>query len=206
MNRIVHVCQHVLLEQPLVYRLSQLLLAPGDQGILTQRIAGLARTLPDAQRLLDVGCGPRSWLWRIGLHPIGLDISQSYTVNFHGQSKPTVRASAAALPFASNSLNGVWSIGLLHHLPDLLAVATIEEMVRVCAFGGYVVIFDAVLPDPPLARPVAYFLRRIDRGRFVRREEELRSLISSFVPFTVERITYSHTGLEALCMVYVSPH
>ena len=120
--------------------------------------------LPPAEQVLDIGCGPVSFLWKTGLQPIGLDISHAYTLTFNRQGKAAITASSTDLPFADRIFDGVWSIGLLHHLSDDMACKTVEEMLRVCRRGGYVAIIDAVMPKSAWANPLAYLLRRTDRG------------------------------------------
>jgi len=186
------------LERPWLYRLSQTLLAPGNQKAIMNRIGKLLTHLPPATRILDVGCGPSSWLWQAGLRPIGLDLSVAYTASYNQQGGVAVTGSAAALPFSDNTFDGVWSIALLHHLPDDLARQTVNEMLRVCRPHGYIAIFDAVLPEPAWHRPLAYALRRLDRGKFMRRENELKNLLPPRESFGLERFTYTYNGLEAV--------
>lgn len=76
-------------------------------------------------------------------------------------------------------------------------------MLRVSRPGGYLVILDAALPEPAWKRPVAYALRRLDRGRFVRRQAHLISLLPSSQFWTVERFDYTVTGLELLGCYWV---
>lgn len=187
-----------LLERPWFYRLSQFLLAPGAEKAIVEKIKHLLTQLPPADRILDVGCGPSSWLWRVGLHPVGLDLSPTYTAAFINYGEPAVTGSAAALPFPDCSFDGIWSIGLLHHLPDGVARQAVSEMLRICRPGGYMVIYDGVLPDPGWRRPVAYALRRVDRGKFMRREHEFKTMLPPDKAFTMERFTYSFVGLEAM--------
>jgi len=187
-----------LLERPWLYRLSQSLLAPGAEKSITYKIKGCIAKLPSAQRILDVGCGPSSWLWRVGVYPVGLDLSADYTKVFGRHGEPVITGSAAALPFPDGCFDGVWSIGLLHHLTDNVARQAVIEMLRVCRPGGYLVIFDAVLPEPAWKRPIAYALRKMDRGRYVRQQIHLTSLLSVDQPWTVERFEYASTGLELL--------
>ena len=186
-----------LLEKPWIYRLNRLL-APGTGKAIAQTVNGLLTQLPPAHRILDVGCGPSSQLWRVGLHPIGLDLSFSYSAAFSHCGGPAVTGSAAALPFSDSSFDGVWSFGLLHHLPEGVARQAVSEMLRVCRPGGYMVIFDAVLPDPGWRRPIAYALRRVDRGKFMRREDEFKAILPPDKSFIMGRITYSFNGLEAM--------
>jgi len=187
-----------LLERPWIYRLSQLFLAPGGEKAFKQKIKQLLTQLPPAHRILDVGCGPSSWLWRVGLYPVGLDLSFDYTAAFSHHGQTAITGSADALPFLDNSFDGVWSIGLLHHLSDSEARQAVSEMMRICCPGGYVVIFDAVLPEPPWKRPVAWMIRRLDRGRFIRTQFALESILPQCEGWICERLSYSLTGLEGL--------
>jgi len=194
-------CKNVvyrLLERPSIYRLSGLFLAPGAEKTLKQKIKQLLTQLPIAHRILDVGCGPSSYLWRLELHPIGLDLSHVYTSTFHHHGYPAITGSADALPFHNGYFDSVWSIGLLHHLPDDVARQAVKEMIRICRPGGYVVIFDAVLPEPAWQRPAAWMIRRLDRGRFMRTQLALESILSQSKGWICERFSYSLTGLEGL--------
>lgn len=191
------------LERPFVYRLAQSLLAPGADGRLT---AWLARTVGEVSGpALDVACGPDSWLWRVGIEPIGLDISPAYTATFTGPGgdRAAVCASAGELPLADACCGLVFSLGLLHHLPDNLAARAVAEMVRVCAPGGKVVVFDGLLPDSALTRPLAWLIRKADRGRFMRTGAELAAVIgrSGTDGWRTEKLTYALTGLEGLALV-----
>jgi SAM-dependent methyltransferase len=87
---------------------------------------------------------------------------------------------------------------LLHHLSDGEARGAVGEMIRICRPCGYIVIFDAVLPEPAWQRPVAKILRRLDRGRFMRTQADLESFLVRREAWTCERISYSFIGLEGL--------
>jgi SAM-dependent methyltransferase len=187
-----------LLEIPWIYRFSQFILAPGGDKALIKKIKQVLKQLPPASRVLDVGCGPSSWLWRVGLCPVGLDLSFAYILTFSQRRGPAVTGSAVELPFLDGSFDSVWSIGLLHHLPDDLARRAVSEMIRICRPGGYIVIFDAVLPEPAWQRPVAQILRRLDRGRFMRTQAALESFLLKREAWVCERISYSLAGLEGL--------
>jgi SAM-dependent methyltransferase len=192
-----------LLDRPAIYRLSQLLVAPGAEKSITRKIDQLLSQLPSAQHVLDVGCGPSSWLWRARLHPVGLDISADYTAAFGQLGELVVNGSATALPFADECFEGIWSIGLLHHLPDVAVRETLSEMLRVCRTHGYVVVLDAVLPEPVWSRPIAYTLRRLDRGGFVRHQGDLLSLLPSRQSWRTERFSYTYTGLELVGCYFI---
>jgi hypothetical protein len=65
-----------------------------------------------------------------------------------------------------------------------------------------VAILDAVLPASAMRRPVAAFIRRLDRGQHMRRESALRALLDPCGRWTYTRFTYSATGLEMLACVH----
>jgi len=185
-----------LLDQPGFYRLVQNLLAYGSSHLVSSHIQTLRAKLPTPEHILDIGCGPKSWLWQAGAHPIGIDLTYSYCKAFHAKTEPAVMGSANGLPFPSGSFAEVWSIGMFHHLSDTLAQQALDEMLRVCRWNGSVVIFDAVLPVRAWQRPLAYALRRADRGRFVRSQPAFELLLPQRSHWSVERAAYSHTGLE----------
>lgn len=187
-----------VLDVPWVYRVQQAVLAAGIEKAFTRKIQELRAQLPPARRLLDVGCGPVSWLHYVDMHPVGADLSWRYVRDYTGRGERGVVASADGLPFANASFDGVWSIGLLHHLPEPVANATLREMVRVCARGGYVAVIDAVMPARAWRRPLAYVLRRLDRGGFVRSETGLGALFPPEHHWKSDRFTFAATGLEAV--------
>lgn len=192
-----------LLECERIYRMAQTLLAPRGRTDVAARMRSLIESLPKAEPLLDVGCGPSSWLWAVGRRPVGADLSPAYLRPWARLGEHAVVASADRLPFHSHTFGGVWSIGLLHHLDDDRARRTIREMLRVCRVGGYVAILDAVTPRSAWRRPVASFLRRIDRGGFVRGEEDFCRLIPATVAFRLERLSYSIHKLEMLVCTHI---
>ncbi len=184
-----------------LYRLSQHVLAPGADKSLSRLLSKQGHP----QRSLDVGCGPASWLWGAGIHPYGVDVCPEFVRAYRRVGPGAIMATATALPFADAVFDHVWSVGLLHHLSDADARASLREMTRVTRPGGHVVVLDAVPPVQPWRRPIAWLLRRFDAGAHVRSQESLTALLSERRWWT-ERVTYSYTGLEGLlCRTEVSP-
>lgn len=186
-----------LLERPWIYGLSQRLIAFGGEPI-TPLVQQMLAQMPPARRVLDIGCGPSSYLWRAGLDPIGLDLSFDYVKSFNRQGRFAVTGSAIELPFGDNTIDGVWSIGLLHHLTDDMVQLAVNQMVKVCRVGGYIVIFDGVLPEYPWKHPLAHVLRKKDRGRFMRTQSDLEYFLLPREDWVCKRIQYSPLGLEGL--------
>jgi ubiquinone/menaquinone biosynthesis C-methylase UbiE len=191
-----------LLEHPAVYHAAQLLLAPGMNGIVTRHLAKIREVISDPGHVLDVGCGPSSRLWKIGMRPIGLDYAHAYTSRFRESGGISVTASAAALPFRRESFDAVLCFGLLHHLPDDVARMTVREAQRVTRPGGHVIVFDPVLPTHPWRRPIAWCLCKLDRGRFIRSQPTVESRILGSRTWDVERITHSYLGTEGVFCVF----
>lgn len=186
------------LENPTVYRISQILLAPGMDRILTKRLFRTFADIPTPKRLLDVGCGPGSWLWNLGMDPIGADLCHAYTVKFRATGNTSVTASVTALPFPDDSFDVVFACGLLHHLPEELAREAVAEMTRVARPHGHVVLFDPVLPRVGWLRPIAWALCRLDRGRFIRSQEAYESSLLGGPDRKAQRFTHSYLGTEGL--------
>jgi SAM-dependent methyltransferase len=194
------------LETPWVYTLVQRVSAPGS-GRLLGHVA--AATFAKSRGLvLDVGCGPRLNTPPPQGRMLGLDINRDYVAEYRlGTDRQGVQGSAAALPFAPESFAEARSWGILHHLPDDVASASIREMARCVEPGGRVVVFDNVWPRRAMTRPVAWLLRKLDRGAWIRSEAALRVLVtdSAAGTWTVRRFTYSLNGMEGLIMTLTLP-
>jgi SAM-dependent methyltransferase len=191
-----------ILDHPWVYQLSQPIITMGGTIIFARRLKEILDQLPPAGSLLDVGCGPRSHLFRFGLRPFGVDVSPDYVYKYIRMGASGVAASAEALPFSSESFNGIWSIALFHHLPDPQASMTIQEFLRVCHSPGYVVIMDWVSPRHRWRRPLAAGIQRLDRGKFIRSQQEMEALLPDRHNWSIQRFTYTAAGLEMLSCLY----
>jgi SAM-dependent methyltransferase len=185
----------------LLHRLLQRALAPGASRQFDDHLRPwLAAPSPgaSAEWVLDVGAGSRSRLIGSGRRTVAVDISVWRSVAAARHGALAVVASADALPFRTGAFQATACIGLLHHLADEAAAQAVLELTRVTAAGGRTVILDAVLPEPPARRPLARLIRRFDRGRWMRRQPALEVLLASSHTWTLERLTYSWTGLEGL--------
>ena len=186
---------------PAIYKLSQAIFAPNGIRDIQAKIRWLLERFPQGNNLLDVGCGPFSWLWHHDQHPIGLDLHFLYAKAFRAEGEKSVTGSAEMLPFVSSVFDGVWSFGLLHHLPDRIAKNAIKEICRITRHGGYCVIFDAVLPETAWRGPLPWLIRKIDRGHFMRTQAEIESLLTNRGDWTCQRFTYSLYKLEGVFCV-----
>lgn len=187
-----------VLDIPLVYRVAEAVLAPGAARIITEHLSRTFAQIPTPATVLDVGCGPSSFLWSLGMKPVGLDLCPAYTKKFRDAGNLSVTASAAILPFPADSFDLVFSCSLLHHLPDAVARETIGEIVRVTRPGGQAVLFDPVLPKAAWRRPQAWALCKLDRGRFIRSQGDYESCILGAKEWKTFRFTHTYLGAEGV--------
>lgn len=193
-----------VLDNPSIFRLSQALLAPGGVKVILNYLKELLSKLPAQELLIDVGCGPLSWLQRMGLKPIGIDFSFIYLTEFIKKGTGAIQASAEFLPIASDSIGGVWSFLLFHHLPDDVAKKAINELVRIRKSSGYTVIVDGILPDSFIRSPIAYLIRRMDRGDYMRNLRQFELLLPQREKWSVQKFKYSLMGFEMIVCVLSS--
>lgn len=172
-------------------------MAPGARDHLAALLAGLAAEA-DGRPWLDVGCGPRSLVPAPPAGCMAIDRALPYVRAVRESGRQACVGDAARLPFPDGHFGAAWTIGLLHHLDDATAGAALGEMARVVGPGGRLHVMDAVLPEPAWARPLAWAVRRLDRGRFMRRQAQLTALLPRAPDWRVERHTYTATGLELL--------
>ena len=70
---------------PAIYSLIQSIFGPRAKKDLYAKINQILGRLPSGRNILDVGCGPSSWLWQQDRHPIGLDFNFLYTKAFRAE-------------------------------------------------------------------------------------------------------------------------
>jgi ubiquinone/menaquinone biosynthesis C-methylase UbiE len=94
---------------------------------------------------------------------------------------------------------------MLHHLDEKSARKAINEMVRVCRSRGNLVILDAVLPERKWLRPLAYFIRYLDKGSYMRTQSQIEKLLPDMSRWRIRKYTYTATGLEMIQCIYSFP-
>jgi len=119
---------------------------------------GLDHTFYAGKRILDIGCGPRGSLeWatgaglRVGVDPLADAYRQLGTAR---HAMYYVTCGAEHLPFPNAAFDLVCSFNSLDHVDDLDRV--IDEMRRVLAPQGYLLLLTAIHRHPTLMEPTAY--------------------------------------------------
>ena len=134
----------------------------------------IASALPSpevAGRGLDLGCGLGSQclaLAKRGYRVFGMEIAQRLAAQARRAGASVTAGSALALPFADASLDFVYAVGVLHHLPDRDAqrVAS-REIARVLKPGGVFVVHETNTRNPLYRFYMGYLfplLKKIDEG------------------------------------------
>ncbi len=100
-------------------------------------------------RWLDLGAGTGSWAaaftrWFPGVAVLAVEPSAA--MRAHCGHRPVVGGDAAALPLRAGTVDAVWLSTVIHHVPDLAALA--HELRRVLRPGGRVLIRSAFAGRP----------------------------------------------------------
>ncbi|MDO4761179.1 MAG: class I SAM-dependent methyltransferase [Corynebacterium sp.] len=125
------------------------LLARDTRELIEAVLIDAANTPLSRQRVLDVGGGPgyfaeefeHAGAWYVGLEPsVGEMSAAGIALN------NAVRGDGMALPFADESFDVVYSSNVAEHVPHPWRMG--EEMLRVCAPGGLIVLSYTVWLGP----------------------------------------------------------
>ena len=190
-----------LLEHPLIYNISQHIAAPGFNFLLKKYFQTIFNG--SGGLVLDVGCGPRLNTPAPQGDLYGVDNNFDYVKQYtQARNQIGIVGLADCIPFKDNVFNESRCFGLLHHLTRETALSTVREMIRCTKTGRRVIILDNVWPRNPYLRPLAWLSRRLDRGQWVRREEELLGLAEEAHagPWQINRFTYTFIGQEAVAL------
>ena len=207
------------LEIPFIYNLCQKMFGLGMHRLIRPIFEIVFSH--SANRVLDVGCGPVLNTPKPEGMLVGVDINEAYIKEYTGgfldkdpglifsPPNPLRRlgfvASADLLPFPDGTFDQVRSFGVLHHLSNDEVIKALQEMYRCLCVGGQLIILDNVWPIKTWSHPVAWIIRKLDRGRYIRHEKDLLSIFEKTCPghWVCERYTYTYTGLELLALSHI---
>ncbi len=133
-------------------------------------------------RGLDLGCGTGALAQRLedrGFEMTGVDPSDGMleVLRRRAPRVGAVQGSGSALPFEDASFDLVLTVAVLHHIADPADVRlTLAEMVRVCARGGRILIWDHNPRNPYWSRLMARVPQDTGEERLISEPEILTSL------------------------------
>jgi SAM-dependent methyltransferase len=103
-----------------------------------------------------------------GYKVFGMEVAQRLAAQAHRAGASVTAGSALALPFADASLDFVYAVGVLHHLPDREAQqVAYREIARVLKPGGVFVVHETNTRNPLYRFYMGYvfpLLKKIDEG------------------------------------------
>lgn len=100
-------------------------------------------TVAPGQRLLEIGVGPgrdAATFVAAGLDVTGIDLSIEHARLAAGVGTRTAVASVRDLPFADGVFAVVWTMSTLMHVPSTAIVGALDEVRRVLAPGGRLIV------------------------------------------------------------------
>lgn len=134
-------------------------------------IAGALAAPGAAGKGLDLGCGLGSQclaLAKRGYRVFGMEVATKLAAEARRAGASVAAGSAMELPFRDQSLDFVYAVGVLHHLPDRQAQSvTYQEIARVLRPGGRFVVHETNTRNPLFRFYMGYvfpLLKKIDEG------------------------------------------
>lgn len=193
---------------PAVYGAIQNLLGGGPQG--RARLAERLFADTAGKSVLELGCGPGTWVPHLGTATryLGIDWNPRHidsATREHGSETRRFLCGDLALLLDDPDFprfDVVLGIGILHHLDDDIATGALATAARALGQGGIYIGIEPVLH--PRQHPVARLLKALDSGRNIRNEAGYRALLSpSFATLSTRietglmRVPYSHCLISA---------
>ena len=177
-----------LLDNPLVYRLNQMLGKPTKRRHLHALSLSMANS--PGTRVLEIACGVGSEMKFKSDFYCGTDLN-ARSVAHAALTRQGVYAAmdCTKLGFVPCCFDHVVSVATMHHLNNAEVAEMVSESLRVCRPGGSVHIVDAIFPVSPI-KSFKRFWFNIDRGRYPRSLENLTAAIGHKDITTVGDVTH----------------
>lgn len=152
-------------------------------------------SLDEHDRVLDIGCGTADILGHLpAVDYVGLDPSRRYVEAAAARygTRGTFVTSPDELDDTTRDRTVAMAIGVFHHMDDATVRDVLDLAARSVRPGGRVVSVDPAFTDDQ--HRLARLLISRDRGRAVRRPDELAALVAE--RFRVDDVTVRHDLLR----------
>lgn len=146
------------------------------------------------RRFLDFGCGTGEFTPSFPQHGyLGVDISRGY-VQYAAQHNPGPYGvmDGRALALRDESFDAILVLGVIHHLEDEAARATLSELHRVLRPNGTLLVLEDI-PPPSVWNIPGRLMHWLDRGDAIRADADYQRLFSPW--FAVERFWTIRSGI-----------
>ena len=132
-----------------------------------------------AREFLDFGCGTGEFAPCFPpAHYTGVDVAPYYVQyagkHYAGQFAVT---SGAAIGLASQRFDATLVLGVFHHMPDALVRRSVAELHRVLKPGATMLVMEDTPPPDPW-NVAGHLMHWLDRGGYIRTDEEYRALLA----------------------------
>lgn len=197
--------KNFILEKAGAYKISQTLFGADDSRKVTLK----KLRLHPGDRVLDIGCGPAKVLEYLpkNIEYIGFDDNPKYIDDARNQYGDRGKFFCATIGKHSfnelGKFNVVLALGVLHHLNDGEALELFEIAHNLLLPGGILLTLDGCFTENQSL--VRKFVLHLDRGRFVRKEDEYIQLganyfqdIKSEIHENLFKIPYTAVILECV--------
>tara|TARA_B110000305_G_C19432705_1_gene637119 strand:+ start:1534 stop:2124 length:591 start_codon:yes stop_codon:yes gene_type:complete len=189
-----------ILNNPLIYKLSQkIFLADAFRKRILKELI-VEKNLS----ILDIGCGPGNMIKYLSFNKyFGFDNDIKY-ISY--ASKKYKDCNFFCEIFSKSSINKIDKVdvvmlfGLLHHISNNEALELLENVKLTLKKNSKIVILDPVLIDSQ--NPIAKFLIKNDRGKFVRTVDEYQEIFkqtnlrTSYKIYHQKIVPYTHIVSE----------
>ncbi len=191
---------HRALENPLVYRLNQLL---GTQTVRGYReLIGQHVKVEAGQQVLDIGCGIGGFRPLFGEGYCGIDINADYVAHARERYSGEFRQmDCTRMEFADGSFDHAVTIATLHHISDAEVLSTMAAARRVVGPGGGVHIIEPIMPLDSGAW-VKRLIFANDRGQHTRTLPELTAVLEQ--GFSLSQVVSRRGFPHDICYIEVA--
>ena len=135
------------------------------------------------ERVLDIGCGTGASALHVPAETeyVGIDINEAYIARAKkkfGACKTFKVDDVTTMPISEDSFDRAFSFGVLHHIDDNGVRSLLSKITKLVKPRGIYVTLDPCLV--PGQNPIARVLAEHDRGKFVRKVEQLEGVFAGF--------------------------